>query len=67
MKEELLADNNKEVYDWKDVAKLYNCKRDKAYLIIRGLNNLLIKDGTPKESIVSGKISKKFFHEKIKI
>lgn len=60
-------ENENNMYSREDVAKICNCSESKAYKIIRGLNDKLIEDGVPKESIVSGKISKKFFHETLKI
>lgn len=56
-----------EMYDVNDVVSIMNCSKDKAYKIIRGLNQKLINDGVPRESIISGKISKKYFHETLKI
>lgn len=56
-----------EMYNVKDIISIMNCSQDKAYKIIRGLNQKLVNDGVPKESIVSGKISKKYFHETLKI
>lgn len=50
-----------------NVAELLGISKSKAYNIIRALNNLLIKDGTPKDCIVSGKISEKYLKEKLKI
>ncbi|WP_320951027.1 hypothetical protein [Fusobacterium sp.] len=55
------------MYSAKEVAKLCECSISKAYNIIRGLNQKMIKNGIPKESIIAGKISKKFFHETMKI
>lgn len=59
--------DNKKVYDTQDVANICECSISKAYKIIRALNNKLIENGAPEESIVAGKISKKFFHEIMKI
>lgn len=56
-----------EMYDVNDVISIMNCSKDKAYKIIRGLNQKLINNGVPKDSIISGKISKKYFHEILKI
>lgn len=56
-----------EMYDVNDVVSIMDCSKDKAYKIIRGLNQKLINDGVPRESIVSGKVSKKYFHETLKI
>ena len=56
-----------EMYDVNDVVSIMECSKDKAYKIIRGLNQKLINDGVPRESIISGKISKKYFHETLKI
>ncbi|WP_335942433.1 hypothetical protein [Fusobacterium polymorphum] len=55
------------MYNAEEVAKLCECSTSKAYNIIRALNQKLIKEGIPKESIIAGKISKKFFHETMKI
>lgn len=55
------------IYDKYDVAKIFNCSESKAANIIRGLNNKLLESGVPKDSIVAGKVSKKFFHETLKI
>ena len=55
-----------EIYTVADVANICKCSVAKAYKIIRGLNEKLIKEGTPKESVISGKISKKYFHEVMK-
>lgn len=55
------------IYDKYDVAEIFNCSESKASNIIRGLNNKLLDSGVPKNSIVAGKISKKFFHEMLKI
>lgn len=56
-----------EMYNVEDVISIMNCSKDKAYKIIRGLNQKLINNGVPKDSIISGKISKKYFHEILKI
>lgn len=58
---------NKKLYDTKEVATICGCSIPKAYKIIRALNDKLVQSGTPAESIVAGKISKKFFHETMKI
>lgn len=50
-----------------DIQKIFNCSQSKAYKIIKGLNDKLIKDGAPKESIQSGKVSKSFLCETLKI
>ena len=55
------------MYTWEDVAAICDCSKGKAYNIIRSLNNILIKQGASKGGIVAGKISKKFFHETLKI
>lgn len=59
--------DNKKVYDTQDVASICDCSIQKAYKIIRALNDKLIENGTPEESIIAGKISKKYFHEIMKI
>lgn len=56
-----------EYYTAKDVEKICGVSQSKAYNIIRALNRKLRESGTPKESLVAGKISKKFFHEVMKI
>lgn len=58
---------NKKLYDTKEVASICECSISKAYKIIRALNDKLIQSGTPAESIIAGKVSKKFFHEIMKI
>lgn len=58
---------NKKLYDTQDIASICECSISKAYKIIRALNDKLIQNGTPAESIIAGKISKKFFHETMKI
>lgn len=55
------------MYAWEDIVKLCGCSKSKASNMIRALNKLLEKNGTPKEALIAGKISKKFFHEMIKI
>lgn len=56
-----------EMYTWQDIVKLCGCKKSKASNMIRSLNKLLEKQGTPKEVLIAGKVSKKFFHEMMKI
>ena len=51
----------------KEIAELCNCSISKAYNIIRALNKKLIREGIPKEVVIAGKISKKFFHDSMKI
>ena len=58
---------NLEVYTKTEVAEIFNCSESKAANIIRALNDKLIDEGVPKKSIVAGKVSKKFFHETLKI
>ena len=65
--EEIMKLEDKKVYDTEDVASICECSISKAYKIIRALNNKLIQNGTPAESIIAGKVSKKFFHEIMKI
>ena len=55
------------MYSVKEIARLCERSTSKAYNIIRALNQKFIKEGIPKESIIAGKISKKFFHETMKI
>lgn len=55
------------MYNSDDVAELCGCSKNKAYNIIRALNHKLIASGTPKETTIAGKISKKYFHEYVKI
>lgn len=55
------------MYNADDVMKICNCSQAKAYNIIKGMNNLLIKQGASKDTVISGKVSKKFFHETLKI
>lgn len=55
------------MYNSDDVAELCGCSKNKAYNIIRALNHKLIASGTPKETTIAGKISKKYFHEYMKI
>lgn len=55
------------MYNADDVSKICNCSKAKAYNIIRGLNCMLLKNGANKKIIISGKISKKFFHEILKV
>lgn len=54
-------------YTAKDVEKICGVSQSKAYNIIRALNDNLIKEETPKGSIIPGKISKKYFHEILKV
>lgn len=56
-----------EYYTVQDVMTICGVSQSKAYNIIRALNDELIKEGTPKGSIIPGKISKKYFHEKMKV
>lgn len=56
-----------EMYTPVEVSKMCNCSKAKAYNIIRGLNSLLIKNGVSANCIVCGKVSKKLFHETLKI
>lgn len=56
-----------EMYTATQIIEICKCSKAKAYNIIKSLNSALIKNGAPKESIISGKISKKFFHETLKI
>ncbi|MDX8335119.1 hypothetical protein [Candidatus Cetobacterium colombiensis] len=58
---------NANMYTSDDIAELCGCSKNKAYNIIRALNHKLISLGTPKEALIAGKISRKFFHEHIKI
>lgn len=55
------------VYTKYEVAQICNCSESKASNIIRGLNKKLLDSGIPKESIIAGKVSKKYFHEMLKI
>ncbi|MGL4509566.1 hypothetical protein [Cetobacterium sp.] len=55
------------MYTSDDIAELCGCSKNKAYNIIRALNHKLISLGTPKAAVIAGKISRKFFHEQIKI
>lgn len=57
----------KKVYDTRDVANICECSISKAYKIIRALNEKIIQSGAPAESVIAGKVSKKFFHEIMKI
>lgn len=50
-----------------EIAKILFCSKSKAYKIIRSLNQKLIDEGTPRECVVSGRISKKYFCETLKI
>lgn len=65
MKKEIMG--NEFIYTKYEVAKICNCSESKASNIIRGLNKKLLESGVPKESIVAGKISKKYFHKILKI
>jgi redox-regulated HSP33 family molecular chaperone len=65
MKKEIIG--NEFIYTKYEVAKICNCSESKASNIIRGLNKKLLDSGTPKESLIAGKISKKYFHETLKI
>lgn len=56
-----------EMYTSEDISKMCNCSKTKAYNIIRGLNSILLKNGVSRDSIISGKVSKKWFHETLKI
>ncbi|ERT69416.1 hypothetical protein HMPREF0202_00686 [Cetobacterium somerae ATCC BAA-474] len=58
---------NGNMYTSDDIAELCGCSKNKAYNMIRALNHKLISLGTPKEALIAGKISRKFFHEQIKI
>ena len=53
--EEIMKLEDKKVYDTEDVASICECSISKAYKIIRALNNKLIQNGTPAESIIAGK------------
>lgn len=55
------------MYTVKDVEKLCGVSRSKATNIIRALNGKLISEGTPKECIISGKISKIYFNRHMKL
>ena len=55
------------MYTAKEIAKLCNCSISKAYNIIRALNKKLVREGIPKEVVIAGKISKKIFHDSMKI
>ena len=55
------------MYTADDVMKICNCSKAKAYNIIKGMNDLLIKQGASKNTVISGKISIKFFNETMKI
>lgn len=59
--------NESLMYTSDDVAELCGCSKYKAYNIIRALNNKLVATGTPREATIAGKISKKYFHEHIKL
>lgn len=58
---------NANMYTSDDIAELCGCSKNKAYNMIRALNHKLISLGTPKAAVIAGKISRKFFHEQIKI
>lgn len=58
---------NTNMYTSDDIAELCGCSKNKAYNMIRALNHKLISLGTPKAAVIAGKISRKFFHEQIKI
>lgn len=53
------------MYNVDDVVKILKCSKSKAYNIIKALNNKLIANGTPKEAIISGKISSEFFKKEL--
>ena len=55
------------MYGAKEIAKLCECSISKAYNIIRALNQKLIREGVPNEVVIAGKISKKIFHDSMKI
>ncbi|MGL5711698.1 MAG: hypothetical protein ACRCX2_01650 [Paraclostridium sp.] len=54
-------------YNAEDVARIIGCQISKAYKIIKNLNDNLVKNGVPKGCIVAGRVSKKLFHETLKI
>lgn len=54
------------MYTSADIIALCGVSKAKAYNMIRALNNKLISEGTPKECVVPGKISKIYFHRHIK-
>lgn len=56
-----------EVYTADDVARIMGVSKAKAYNMIRHLNDLLKKKGTPEGAIAHGRVSKKLFHEKMGI
>ncbi|MGL5950287.1 MAG: hypothetical protein ACRCZH_02545 [Cetobacterium sp.] len=56
-----------ETYNAEDVARIIGCQISKAYKIIKNLNDNLVKNGVPKGCIVAGRVSKKLFHETLKI
>lgn len=52
-----------EVYLVEDIMVIMNVARSTACNMIKHLNDELIKKGTPKKAIVSGRISKKYFRK----
>lgn len=57
-----------EMYTADDIAKMCGVTKAKAYIMIRALNDMLIKEKkTPRETTICGRIGKKFFHEKMGI
>lgn len=54
---------SKTFLDVNDIATACDVSKSKAYLIIRALNDKLINKGIPREAIIAGKISSKFFFE----
>ncbi|MGL5962987.1 MAG: hypothetical protein ACRCZ2_01100 [Fusobacteriaceae bacterium] len=62
-----MTKEKRRIYGSEEVANLCGCSKAKAYNIIRALNDKLIKNGTPREALIAGKISREYFHEQIKI
>lgn len=58
---------DEKMYTTEDIEKLCGVSKPKAYNMIRSLNEKLISEGTPKECIVSGKISKIYFNRHMKL
>ncbi|MGL5459562.1 MAG: hypothetical protein ACRDBY_08100 [Cetobacterium sp.] len=59
--------DDEKMYTTKDVEKLCGVSQSKAANIIRALNRKLISEGTPKECVISGKISKIYFSRHMKL
>lgn len=55
--------NNKKIYNVTDIQSLLSCGQNKAYQIIKTLNDELLADGS---NIIAGKIPAQYFHKRYK-